>query len=98
MGKEKARWGEEELPGFGLSQIEEFLDYRIQFVDGIMNEKFTPEYKALIEKQKQEIRIKSEKEIENFNKKMIPMLAIIAGIIVILVIIEKMSHIKKRRK
>ena len=96
--REKARWGEEELPGFGLSQIEEFLDYRIQFVDGIMNEKFTPEYKALIEKQKQEIRIKSEKEIENFNKKMIPMLAIIAGIIVILVIIEKMTHIKKRRK
>ena len=95
--REKARWGEEELPGFGLSQIEEFLDFRIQFVDGIMNDKYTPEYKALIEKQKLEIKMKADEEIDNFNKKLIPMLAIVAGIIVILVIIEMGFKIKRKR-
>ena len=95
--REKARWGEEELPGFGLDQIEEFLDYRIKFVDEIMDGKFTPEYKALIEKQKQEIKLMADEEIADFNKRLIPMLAIIAGIIVVLIIIEMGFKIKTKK-
>ena len=93
--REKAKWGEEKLPGFGLDQIEEFLDFRIKFVDDIMNSKFTPEY--LEQKQKQEIKLMAEEEMANFNKKLIPMLAIIAGIIVVLVIIEISFKIKQRK-
>ena len=93
--KEKARWGEDRLPGFGLNQIEEFLDFRIKFVDNIMDSKYTPEYK---EKQKQqELKVKIDKDIENFNKLLMPMLAIITGIIVILIIIEMVLRMKKRK-
>ncbi len=93
--KEKARWGEDKLPGFGLDQIEEFLDFRIKFVDNIMDSKYTPEYK---EKQKQqELKVKIDKDIENFNKLLMPMLAIITGIIVILIIIEMVLRMKKRK-
>lgn len=93
--KEKERWGEDKLPGFGLDQIEEYLDFRIKFVDNIMSQKFTPEYK---EKQKQqELKVKVDKDIENFNKLLMPMLAIITGIIVILIIIEAVLRMKKRK-
>ena len=92
--KEKARWGEDKLPGFGLEQIEEFLDFRIGFVDDIMESKFTPEYK---EKQKREIELKADEEIDNFNKALIPMLAVIVGIIVVLVIIEMGFKIKRKK-
>ncbi len=95
--KEKARWGEDKLPGFGLDQIEEYLDFRIAFVDDIMEKKFTPEYKALIEKQKLEIKLKTDEEIEVFNKQLIPMLAVVAGIVVVLVIIEMIVRFKKRK-
>jgi hypothetical protein len=36
--KEKARWGDE-IPGYGIDQIEEYLDYRIPFLDELMNNK-----------------------------------------------------------
>ena len=30
--KEKEKWGEDKLPGFGLDQIEEFLNFRRGFL------------------------------------------------------------------
>ncbi len=97
--REKEKWGEDKLPGFGLDQIEEFLDFRIKFVDDIMDEKFTPEYKEKLEEEKkQELqRIKSEEEIESFNKKIIPAFAIIAVIIVVLIIAKIVIQIKRRK-
>ena len=94
--KERARWGED-LRGFGLDQIEEFLDFRIKFVDDIMEKKFTPEYKEQLEKQKQEIKLKTDEDIGNFNKRLLPMLAVVAGIIVVLIIVEMIMRIKKRK-
>ncbi len=35
--KEQERWGE--IPGYGMDQIEEFLDYRLGYIDNIMLEK-----------------------------------------------------------
>ena len=62
-----------------------------------MEKKFTPEYKAIIEKQKLEIKLKTDEEIEVFNKQLIPMLAVVAGIVVVLVIIEMIVRFKKRK-
>ena len=35
--KEEERWGE--IPGYGIDQIEEFLDYRLEYIDNLMIEK-----------------------------------------------------------
>ena len=88
--KEKERWGEDKLPGFGLDQIEEFLDFRIKYIDMIMEDKLTEESKAQIKSMRTE-------ETKSFNKKLIPMLAVLAGIIVVLVIIEMILRMKKRK-
>lgn len=85
--KEKEKWGEDKLPGFGLDQIEEFLNFRIKYIDMIMENKLSKETKA---------QIKSI-ETEDFNKQLIPMLAVLAGSIVVLLIIAMMLRTKKRR-
>ena len=34
--KENERW--KDIPGFGIEQIEEYLDFRIPFLDNLMND------------------------------------------------------------
>lgn len=85
--KEKERWGEDKLPGFGLDQIEEFLNFRIKYIDMIMENKLSKETKAQIKKT----------GTEDFNKQLIPMLVVLAGSIVVLLIIEMILRTKKRR-
>ena len=88
--KEKERWGEENLPGFGLDQIEEFLNFRIKYVDMIMENKLDEESKV-------KIKNMATEDTNSFNKQLIPMLAVLAGIIVVLVIIEMILRMKKRK-
>ena len=88
--KEKERWGEDNLPGFGLDQIEEFLNFRIKYIDMIMENKLDEESKVKIKNMVTE-------DTNSFNKQLIPMLAVLAGIIVVLVIIEMILRMKKRK-
>ena len=88
--KEKERWGEDNLPGFGLDQIEEFLNFRIKYIDMIMENKLDEESKV-------KIKNMATEDTNSFNKQLIPMLAVLAGIIVVLVIIEMILRMKKRK-
>ena len=88
--KEKERWGEDNLPGFGLDQIEEFLNFRIKYIDMIMENKLDEESKV-------KIKNMATEDTNSFNKQLIPMLAVLAGIIVVLVIIEMIVRFKKRK-
>lgn len=88
--KEKERWGEDNLPGFGLDQIEEFLNFRIRYIDMIMENKLDEESKV-------KIKNMATEDTNSFNKQLIPMLAVLAGIIVVLVIIEMILRMKKRK-
>ena len=45
--KEAQKWGE--IPGQGIDQIEEFLDFRLPYIDNIMYEKYTIDPSILIQ-------------------------------------------------
>ena len=43
--KEQNRW--QDLPGFGMEQIEEFLKFRLEYIDNIMQEKIKIDYNKI---------------------------------------------------
>ena len=45
LKKEQARW--KKIPGYGLEQIEEFLDFRLPYIDKIMNDRYTMNWENL---------------------------------------------------
>ena len=44
--KERQKW--QEIPGYGMEQIEEFIDVRLDYVDGIMKERRKSAYNRFI--------------------------------------------------
>lgn len=94
--REQERWGE--IPGFGIEQIEEFLDYRLNYVDSIMNDKL--EGKTFVE---EELTIENEgitvEDIADTNKsRMEDYLNILFFANVVLIIINITLFIKNYRK
>jgi len=43
--KENERW--QNIPGYDKSQIEEFIDFRLKYIDGIMNKRYTIKWESL---------------------------------------------------
>ena len=76
--KEADRWGE--IPGYGIDQIEEFLDYRLEYIDSLMQEKLD----------KKEENININKDIKTF----ISIVIMIVVLIVLMKIIIRLSKKK----
>ena len=96
--KEQERWGE--IPGYEIDQIEEFLDYRLNYVDNIMNDKL--EGKTFVE-EKEDLAIEKEEVIventEDTNKsKTEGYLNVLVFVNVVLLIINIVLFIKNYRK
>ena len=90
--KEEERWGEA-IPGYDIDQIEDFLDYRLDYVDNIIKSKLDDETIAIETKEieKQDKKNLKEKDIKEKSVEFI-----LYGLIFIVIVSTILVYIKTK--
>lgn len=77
--KEQEKWGD--IPGYGIDQIEEFLDYRLEYIDHLMLEKL------------EEKEVSDNKENQEYHEYQEALKVYISVVIIVLFLVISLKYI-----